>query len=65
MPVEPDVGGARGRDLLVNNNKRCTCSININILELNQDTWMYTVTNTVYDSIAIRLIHSLMQVRID
>jgi len=27
MPLAQDVGGARGRDLLVNN-KRCNCSIN-------------------------------------
>ena len=60
MPLAQDVGGARGRDLLVNNNKRCNCSINISNWTLKQDTWMYMVTNVMYYSIAIRLIQSLM-----
>ena len=65
MPLAQDVGGARGRDLLVNNNKRCNCSINISNWTLKQDTWMYMVTNVMYYSIAIRLIQSLMHLRGD
>ena len=59
MPLAQDVGGARGRDLLVSNNKRCNCSINISNWILKQDTWMYMVTNVMYYSIAISI--SLIQ----